>query len=84
MTTVGKSVRDNPNPSFRSPTRIHNVTCVEILGHSHAGSLVGCSVSMSPYEPRLVDSVSFLMVSLTLLVPTFLPSLLQQDSPSST
>lgn len=35
---------------------------------------------MSPYEARLVNSVCFLMVSLTLLVPTIFPSSLPQDS----
>ena len=35
--------------------------CAEDLGQSHAGSLVGGSVSVA----RLVDSVGFLMVSLT-------------------
>ena len=55
----------------------------EILCQSHAGSLVGGSVSVSPYGPRLVDSVGFLVVSLTPLAPTILPAWLLQDSPSS-
>jgi hypothetical protein len=38
--------------------------CAEVLGPSHACSLVGGSVSVGPYGPRLVDSVGFLMVSL--------------------
>ena len=51
-----------------------------MLGQSHIGSLVVGSVSVSPYEPRLVDSVGFLVVSLTPLAPTILPPSLQQDS----
>ena len=49
---------------------------VEGLGQSHAGSLVGGSVSMSHYGLRLVDSVGFLMMSLTHMAPTILPPLL--------
>jgi hypothetical protein len=42
-------------------TKLHNCNlCAEGLGQSHADSLVGCSVSVSPCEPRLVDSVGFL------------------------
>lgn len=33
--------------------------CAECLGHSYAGSLVVSSVSVSPSEPRLVDSKRF-------------------------
>ena len=35
---------------------------VQGLGQAHAGSLVGGSVSVSLYEPRLVDSVFFYTV----------------------
>ena len=55
----------------------------ENLGLAHACALVGGSVSMSLYEPRLVDSVSFFVVSLTLLAPTILPSSLLHSSPRS-
>lgn len=37
--------------------------CVGVLGLSHACSLVGVSVSVSPYG--LFDSIGFLMISLT-------------------
>jgi hypothetical protein len=51
------------------------------LGEYHACG----SVSVSPYEPRLVDSVGgVLVVSLTPLAPTLLPFTLPQDSPNST
>jgi hypothetical protein len=39
-------------------------------------------VSVSPYEPRFVDSVGFLVVSLTPQAPTILYPLLPQDSRS--
>jgi hypothetical protein len=38
---------------------------------------------VSPYELWLVDTVGFLVVSLTPLAPTTLPFPLQQDFPSS-
>lgn len=50
----------------------------EGLGQTHASSLVDGSVFVSFCEPRLVDSVSFLVVSLTPLVPRILPLLLLQ------
>ena len=56
--------------------------CAENLGQSYACSLVGGSVSVRPYRPRLVASVGFLMVSMTLLAPMILPLPLLQDSPS--
>ena len=43
------------------------------IGQSYTGSLVGGSASVSPYEPRLVDSVGLLVVSLTPLAPMILP-----------
>jgi hypothetical protein len=43
--------------------------CSQCLGLSHARSQVGSSVSMSPYASSLVDSVDFLVVSLTPLAP---------------
>ena len=48
----------------------------------YTGSLVGGSVLCS-YEPRLVDSVGFLVVSLTPLAPKILLHPLPKDSPSS-
>jgi hypothetical protein len=49
------------------------VTCAEGLGQSCGGSLVGGSVSMSPWEPRLFGSMGFHVVALT-------PPRLLQDS----
>ena len=54
------------------------------LGQTHAGSLVVGSASSMPYEPRFVDFVGFLIVSLSFLAPTIFPPLLQQDSLNST
>lgn len=43
------------------------------------------SVSVSPYEPRLVDSVGFLVVFLTLLAPIILvPSSKGSQNPTQT
>lgn len=56
--------------------------CSEGLGKSYACSLVGSSVSRSPYGSRSVDSVGFLVMSLSSLAPPILLPLLQ-DSPSS-
>lgn len=67
---VGKVVRDNPLPCFR---RKPSYICVEGLCLSQACCLVGDSVSVGPYAPRLVDSIDFLMISVTLLVPSILP-----------
>ena len=43
------------------------------LGPSHACSLAGDSVSVSPSVAKLVDSVGFPVVSLTTLAPLILP-----------
>lgn len=51
--------------------------CVEGLGQSNAGSLVGGLVSVNHYVPRLIDYVHFLVLSLTFLAPTILPTPLQ-------
>ena len=66
-------------------TKLYNCDiCVQGLGQSHAGSLVGGgSVSVSPYGPKLVDSVDFLMVFLIRLAPKILPPSFLKDSPSS-
>jgi hypothetical protein len=58
--------------------------CAEDLGLSRGCSLLTGSVSVSPYEPRLVDSVGFLALSLTSLAPLILLPHLPQDSLSST
>lgn len=59
-------------------TRLCNCDiCAEDLGQSYAVSLVIDSISVSPYEPMLVDSVDFLGA------PTVLPHPLPWDSPSS-
>lgn len=49
-----------------------------------ACSLVGGSVSLSPYGPKLVDSVGVLVVFLTSLASLILPPHLPQNSVSST
>ena len=54
--------------------------CVGNLVPSHACSLVGGSVSVSLYEPRLVASVGFLIVCLTPLASYILFLPLSQDS----
>lgn len=50
------------------------VTCVECLSLSHAGSQVRCSLYVRPYEPRLVDFIGFLVVSLACLSIFYNPS----------
>ena len=48
-------------------TKLHNYNIhAEGLSQSHKGSLVDTLVSLSPHGHRLVDSVCFLMLSLTL------------------
>jgi hypothetical protein len=48
------------------------------------GSMVGGSVSVSPHEPKLVDSVGLLEVSLTPLTDSILYATLPQVSLRST
>ena len=48
------------------------------IAQSHAGSLVVSSISVNPYEPRLVGSVGFLVVPLTPLDPKVLPPLVRR------
>lgn len=66
----------SPVPIVRNLTRrqrLHNCNIYsEGLAQSHAGSLIFGSVAMSPYEPRLVGSVGFLVMFFILL---FLQSL---------
>lgn len=45
-------------------------------GLSHTCFLGGVSVSVNPYGPSLIDSVGFLVLSLTFLAPSILPSTL--------
>ena len=49
--------------------------CAEGLGLSHACSLVGSLVSVSFHGFRVVDSVDYLVMSLTSLAPSILPPL---------
>jgi len=48
------------------------------------GFIVGGLDSVRPYVPRLADFVTFLVVFLTLLLPTILSPPLLQDFPRST
>lgn len=58
--------------------------CAEGLGPSYTCSLIGSLVSAGPYRHRLVDSVSFLVVSLNPLDPSILPPHLPQDCQRTT
>lgn len=82
-----KKIQIAPVPTIRGSTRtpsyITTTHYVEGLSQIHAGSLVLSSVFVSPYEPRIVDSLSFLVVSLFPLVSTILLPRLPQDSLSS-
>lgn len=65
--------------------QLHNsYICAESLVLTHFCSLVGSSLPVNLYEPRFIDSVGFLVVSLTPLSPPILLPHLRQDSPSST
>ncbi|KAL6039944.1 hypothetical protein STEG23_016890, partial [Scotinomys teguina] len=56
QTTASSSTPD-PLESHKR-TKLHNCDIyVECLGQSHAGFLVVGSLSVNPYEPRLIDSV---------------------------
>ena len=64
-------------------TKLHiYYICAEGLDPSHACSLVGSSISMSHFVPRLVDPVGFLVVSLMPLAPLIFPPYLPQYSSS--
>lgn len=78
---VGPSVRDSPCSLVRSPTNRPSYRTITYLQRTQADSLVVISVSMSLYEPRLVDSVGSLVVMETALVPTIHFPL--QDFPGS-
>jgi hypothetical protein len=83
---AGKRVQDSPNSHSLEPhkeTKLHDCNIyVGSLGHTHTGSLMVISVSLSPYEPRAVDSMDFLVVSLTCLAHTVLPPHCLQDCPN--
>ena len=82
----GNRVRDSPCSNcqeFHMKTNLHNSSiCSEGLGLSHENSLVRGSVGF-PVEPRLVDSVDFVVVFLISLAPTILFPPLLHDSTSS-
>ena len=66
-------------------TKLHiYYICVEGLGLSHACSLVGSSISLSPYRPMVFDSVGFVVMSLISLAPSIFPLRFPQDSSNST
>jgi hypothetical protein len=79
-------VRDSPCSHCEEShmrTKLHNCyICPECLGQTCACSLVGGSVSGSPYGSRLVNSVGFLLVS-SGSFNHFSPHPLPPDSPSS-
>lgn len=55
------------------------------LGQTYVDySRVVSSVSVSPFEPKIVEFVGFIVVSLTPLAPTTLPPHILQDPLSST
>jgi hypothetical protein len=56
----------------------HEDQASHLLHMCRGCSLVGVLVSVSSYRHRLVDSVDFLVMSLTPLVPSILPPPLQQ------
>lgn len=75
---AGNSQRQSLFHTVRSPIRkprCTTTTYAEGLVQTHANSLVDSSVSVIPYEPKLVGSVGFLVVSLAPLASTILPPL---------
>lgn len=62
--------------SVRSPTQTTSYTTIysEDLGQTYVSFVIIAFVSVSPYEPCLVDSVGFLVTS-TPQAPTILPPL---------
>ena len=81
---VDRSIRNSPRffckESHRN-TKLHNyITYTDGIGQTHKGSLIVDSVSVSLYEPRFIDPMGFLVVSLTSLAPSVLPPPLSQDS----
>ena len=84
---AGGRVRDSPCSNCQGTpmkTKLHMCyKCVGGLGPVSAWSLVSGSVSVSPHEPRLIDSVGLLAVSLTLIACSFLSHIILSDSLSS-
>ena len=82
---VSKTVRDShcsQLEEFPKRTKLYNCNIyAECRGQSHAGSQVDGSNSVSSCEPRLVDSVSSLVMPLILLAPTILTPSLLKDFP---
>ena len=73
---LGERVRDTLTPTVRSPTKHqvnnHNIYAKDIA-QTLVGSMIAASVSVSPYDACLVDSVSrVLLVSSTPVAPTVL------------
>jgi hypothetical protein len=65
-------------------TKMHNCyICAEDIGQYHACSLVGYSVSVSPYGLRLLESIDFLVLALLLDLLKFFHIPLPQNSPRS-
>jgi hypothetical protein len=51
-----------------------------LIDQSHTSFLVGGLLSVRPYQPKLVDDVGFLVVSLNPLMHTILPPSLSKNS----
>jgi hypothetical protein len=56
--------------------------CAEDLDLSHTYCPIDSSISVGPCEPRLVDSVGFLVVSLNSLPPSSPSSRIPQAQPN--
>jgi hypothetical protein len=81
--------KKTPQPPFHLLREPHEDQAAHLLkckrpSLAHECSLVGGSVSVSPYGPRLVYSVGLLMVSMTPLTPAILFPHSSIDSLSST
>ena len=62
-------------------TKLHICyNCVEGIDSAHACSLAGVPVFMSLHDPRLVDSVDLLVVSMTPPAGSLLPLIVKQDT----
>lgn len=69
---VGNSPYSHCKESYRS-SKLHSCNIYsDCLGQFHTGSLLISSVSVSPYQPRLVELAEFLVLSLTPLAPKIL------------
>lgn len=65
---AGRRVRDSTSLIVRSPTRTCNTTivCMQTLVQTQPSSPMDVSVSVSPYEPKLVVYVGFCVMSLNI------------------